>query len=60
MQNALYQNGDWRVVPLTAIYAVVGKDNRPIFRHDNIEDAIETVDEIAGNNGMLRRTNNAS
>lgn len=56
MQKTLYQNGDWRVIPLTAVYAVVGKDGKPIFRLGNMADAVQTVDDMASATGIVAHT----
>lgn len=56
MQKTLYQNGDWKVIPLTAVYAVVGRDGKPLFRHSNIEDAVQTVDDMASAMGVVAHT----
>lgn len=48
MQNkTIYRNGGWRVVVMTAVYAVVGTDGTLLFKLNTVEDAVQTVDEMA-------------
>ena len=53
-EQTIYQNGRYKVVPLTVGYIVKGRQGQTLFRYapEEIEDAVQTVDEMAIADGV--------